>query len=58
MLVGEAARYSGLHKERLIAAMNSGDLPFVKYEGRRFVRPDEVTAWLATIGLTPMRAGR
>ena len=58
MLVGEAARYSGLHRERIIQAMNSGALPFVAYEGRRFVRPDAVRAWLETIGLTPMRASR
>jgi hypothetical protein len=56
MLVGEAARYSGLHRERI--TMNSGALTFVAYEGRRFIRPAELTAWLASIGLTPMRAAQ
>ena len=58
MLVGEAARYSGLHRERIIQAMNSGALTFVAHEGRRFIRPAELTAWLASIGLTPMRAAQ
>jgi excisionase family DNA binding protein len=58
MIVGEAARYSGLHRDRLVAAMNTGELPFVKFGGRRFIEPPRLDAWLASIGLTPMRASR
>jgi excisionase family DNA binding protein len=58
MIVGEAVRYAGLHRDRLIAAMNSGALPFIKFGGRRFIEPTRLDEWLASIGLTPMRASR
>jgi excisionase family DNA binding protein len=52
LTVGEAARYSGLHRDRVSAAIRKRELPAVNIEGRRFVRPPDLTAWLESLGLT------
>jgi hypothetical protein len=46
----EAAQLSGyLRKEHISRAVSNGMLPHVVYEGRRFVRPDDLQSWLDTI---------
>jgi excisionase family DNA binding protein len=52
LTVGEAARYSGLHRDRIAAAIRKRELPHIDLEGRRFVRPDALTAWLDSLGLS------
>jgi excisionase family DNA binding protein len=51
MTIGEAARYSGLHRDRVSAAIHRGDLPAREIEGRRFIVLVDLTAWLDRLGL-------
>jgi excisionase family DNA binding protein len=52
LTIGEAARYSGLHRNIISAALHRGELPGREIEGRKFVNPDELVAWLTAQGLT------
>ena len=51
MTIGEAARYSGLHRDRISAAIHRSELPAREIEGRKFVLPDDLVAWLEQQGL-------
>lgn len=51
LTIGEAAKYSGLHRDRISAALHRGELPFRDVEGRKFIIPDELTSWLTKQGL-------
>jgi excisionase family DNA binding protein len=51
MTIGEAARYSGLHRDRVSAAIHRGDLPAREIEGRLFIVLVDLTAWLDRLGL-------
>jgi excisionase family DNA binding protein len=51
MTIGEAARYSGLHRDRVSAAIHRGDLQSREIEGRRFIVLGEFTAWCDRLGL-------
>jgi hypothetical protein len=52
--IGEAARYSGLHRDRIVLAMNRRQMRSVIFEGRRFIRPNDLVAWLDSQGLPLM----
>jgi excisionase family DNA binding protein len=52
MTIGEAARYSGLHRDRISAAIHHSELPAREIEGRRFIRPDDLASWLDRQGLS------
>jgi excisionase family DNA binding protein len=52
LTIGEAARYSGLHRDLISNALHRGELPCREIEGRKFVNPDELVAWLTAQGLT------
>jgi excisionase family DNA binding protein len=54
LTVGEAAKYSGLHRDRIVGALNRRQLPATHFEGRRFVKPDDLIAWLESQGLSLM----
>jgi excisionase family DNA binding protein len=51
MTIGEAARYSGLHRDRISAAIHRSELPAREVEGRRFILSDELVSWLNRQGL-------
>ena len=55
--INEAARYCGLHRDRLIEGMRSQALAYLKFEGRSFIRPAEVTDWITSQGLTLPEGG-
>jgi excisionase family DNA binding protein len=52
LTIGEAARYSGLHRDLISTALHRGELPFREIEGRKFINPDELVSWLEKLGLT------
>jgi excisionase family DNA binding protein len=52
LTIGEAARYSGLHRDIIATALHRGELPAREIDGRKFVNPDELVAWLTQQGLT------
>jgi excisionase family DNA binding protein len=56
LTIGEAARYSGLHRDFISAALHRGDLPFREIEGRKFVLPGPLIAWLDSQGLRMLGA--
>ena len=58
LTIGEAARYSGLHRDRIAGALNKQEMPAVFIEGRRFVRPADLVAWLDARGLQLMDFAR
>jgi hypothetical protein len=58
LTIGEAAKYSGLHRDRIAGALNRRELPAVHVESRRFVRPPDLIAWLDAQGLQMMEFGR
>jgi hypothetical protein len=51
LTIGEASKYSGLHRDRIAGAMNKHELAAAYFEGRRFVRPPDLIAWLESQGL-------
>jgi excisionase family DNA binding protein len=51
MTIGEAAKYAGLHRDRISAAIHRSELPAREFEGRKFILPDELVAWLEQQGL-------
>jgi excisionase family DNA binding protein len=51
LTIGEAARYSGLHRDFISGALHRGELPCRAIEGRKFINPDELVAWLTAQGL-------
>jgi excisionase family DNA binding protein len=52
LTIGEAARYSGLHRDFISAALHRGDLPCREIEGRKFILPNALVDWLTAQGLT------
>jgi excisionase family DNA binding protein len=54
LTIGEAAKYSGLHRDRITGGLNKRELPAVFVEGRRFVRPNDLIVWLESQGLSLM----
>jgi excisionase family DNA binding protein len=52
LTIGEAARYSGLHRDFISGALHRGELPFREIEGRKFILPDALVAWLEAQGLS------
>jgi hypothetical protein len=52
LTIGEAARYSGLHRNVISAALHCGDLPCREIEGRKFILPGALVDWLIAQGLT------
>jgi hypothetical protein len=49
LTTGEASKFSGLDKAKIRRALSSGILPHVEYEGRKFVRPAELIAFLGAL---------
>lgn len=45
--VPEAAKSAGLGRSSIYKAILNNSLPTLKVGGRRLVRPDDLTAWLA-----------
>jgi excisionase family DNA binding protein len=58
LTIGEAAKYSGLHRDRITGALNRREMPAVFVEGRRFIRPADLTTWLTSQGLRLMEFAR
>jgi excisionase family DNA binding protein len=58
LTIGEAAKYLGLHRDRITGAMNKHELTAVYLEGRRFCRPPDLVEWLASRGVKLMEFAR
>lgn len=43
----EAATFLGYSRSHVYALMNQGELPYMKFRGRVFLRRDELEAWRA-----------
>jgi Helix-turn-helix domain len=58
LTTGEASKFSGIDKVKIRRAISAGTLPHVEYEGRSFVRPAELIAFLGALAQLIAEAAR
>jgi hypothetical protein len=56
LTLGEAARYSGLHRDRITTAIRKLELAHCDFKGRRFVDPIDLVHWLRGQGVSLVEA--